>query len=98
MVEGGHRYATGCSALARAPSSIFVNIMINTVAWHNVCLTASPTLRGPSTEVKRVKMAIFFTTCWFATYSTTPTPFDALYGPNGSIQIIDVITEAEDGH
>ena len=98
MVEGGHRYATGCIALARAPSSIFVNIMINTVAWHNVCLTASPTLRGPSTEVKRVKIAIFFTTCWFATCSTTLTPFDALYEPNGSIPIIDVISEAKDGH
>ena len=72
--------------------------MINTVAWHNVCLTASPTLRGPSREMKRVKMAIFFTTCWFATYSTSPIPFDKLTEPNGSMPILDVISEAEDGH
>ena len=39
----------------------------------------------------------FFTPCLFATYSTTPPPFDALYEPNGSIPIIDVISEAEDG-
>ena len=59
MVEGGHRDATGCFAPTPAPSSLFVSMMSKNLGWCNICLTASPTLRGPSTEVKRVKMAIF---------------------------------------
>ena len=54
-------------------------------------------MRGPSTEgVERVEKVVFNNV--FATYSTTLTPFGALTEPNGSMPIMDVITEAEDGH
>ena len=59
MVEGDQRDATRYSAPARAPWSLLVNIMRKTVGCCNIYHTATPTLRGPSTEVKMAKMAIF---------------------------------------
>ena len=59
MVEGGYEDATRFIAPTPAMSSLLVSMMSKTVGCCNIYHTATPTLRGPSTEVKMAKMAIF---------------------------------------